>query len=484
MCAAVAFLLRDYFVDDAFIGFQYLKNLLAGNGFVFLAGDRPVEGVTNIGWLLAIAPAAALVGPALAAKLAGCVLLAASLLLTAALGRTLRVRGSLVAPLLLASSFEFVYFSLAGMETALLATVLLAMAWIALRRPYSTALPVLGVLAFLIHPEAAAVYPLYAAITYLRVTGEDARAETKTLDGRRLLLGIAVLAALVGAITAARFAYFGDVVPNTFHSKPSGFDAMVQNGFSFLMGQNTNVGFPITGWLAIPVLAWGWLRLRQADMLAAVCAVGLAFAVYSPTDWTAMPRYFAPYLPAALLLLWAGTTKITSRLFVLPATDRLATFFLAVVLLATNVVASWNKIAELDRFPGYVLAGKTLVGPASWMRDHLPAQATIATRRIGALAYYSGHRVFDYAYGLPDATISRRVACRGSRFDTPTDPALAAPWRERLPEYLLEDEPILDAIIAESGGSRERFVIHGVAYRVVRRFPIGRDVPWVLAERL
>ena len=41
-------------------------------------------------------------------------------------------------------------------------------------------------------------------------------------------------------------------------------------------------------------------------MLAAVCSTGLMFAVYSPPDWTALPRYFAPYLPAALILLWAG----------------------------------------------------------------------------------------------------------------------------------------------------------------------------------
>ena len=80
------------------------------------------------------------------------------------------------------------------------------------------------------------------------------------------------------------------------------------------MGQNPNVAFPITGWLALPVLLFGWRRLRRAssaaaDMLAAITAVGLIFAVYSPPDWTALPRYFAPYLPAALIVLWSGVEE-------------------------------------------------------------------------------------------------------------------------------------------------------------------------------
>ena len=37
---AFAFRTRDCFVDDAFIGFQYIHNLLAGQGFVFHPGAR------------------------------------------------------------------------------------------------------------------------------------------------------------------------------------------------------------------------------------------------------------------------------------------------------------------------------------------------------------------------------------------------------------------------------------------------------------
>ena len=65
------------------------------------------------------------------------------------------------------------------------------------------------------------------------------------------------------------------------------------------MGQNVNVGFPITGWLAVLLLLLGYRRLHgssaaASNMLAAICVTGLVFATYSPPDWTALPRYFAP----------------------------------------------------------------------------------------------------------------------------------------------------------------------------------------------
>ncbi|HEX6101820.1 MAG TPA: hypothetical protein VF031_02115, partial [Alphaproteobacteria bacterium] len=171
--AVLAWRFRDFAVDDAYIGFAFLRNLLEGHGFVFHPGGPAVEGVTNIGWILALAPAAALTDAVIAAKLLGALLLFGAILLAGAIGRGL---GSHVAtlphadtlllapPILLAASFEFLYFPLAGMETAALSCTLLAMAWIALSAPRSLALPVLGALAFTLHPEAVLVFPVYAVL--------------------------------------------------------------------------------------------------------------------------------------------------------------------------------------------------------------------------------------------------------------------------------------------------------------------------------
>ena len=65
-----------------------------------------------------------------------------------------------------------------------------------------------------------------------------------------------------------------------------------------------------------------------------------------------------------------------------------------------------------------MLTGHDLVEPSLWMRDHLAAGSVIATRRLGALAYFSGLQVFDYAFGLTDREVARRVRRAGRYFDT------------------------------------------------------------------
>lgn len=501
---------QDCFVDDAFIGFQYIDNLTAGNGFVFHPGDRPVEGVTNIGWLLAVAALSGSAPPAVVAKLLGLGLAILVLALLVAVGRVFAIKMWHVRPrtclsentagggcatndcatfnsfalatvpaVLLMGSFDFIYFSTAGMETALLAALLTACCCIALFRTASLWPPALIAAASLVHPEAAIVFPIYILLRYPRHN-----------DRRRLIGGVLLWAAILAAITAVRWTYFGDIVPNTFHSKPSSPQLVIQNVYNYLMGVNTNVPFPIVGWMSLPLLLLGYFRLRRAspsgaDMAAAVAATGLLFAVYSPADWTATARCFAPYLPAALLLLWPGVVEACELL--MPTRHRTRQFVAAVVvfvLALTTIHNCLSKLSRLDDFPGYVMAGKDLVGPAAWMRENLPPESVIATRRIGAAAYFSHLQIFDYAYGLPDAETARLVAQNGGRFDNPAAPALAEEWKKHHPDYLLEDAPMIDYIVSQTGGTPENFTIHGEKYGVIRRFPIGRGVQWVLAVRL
>jgi len=53
---AVVFIIHSLYLsviaEDAFISFRYAKNLAAGNGLVWNAGETPVEGYTNFLWVL------------------------------------------------------------------------------------------------------------------------------------------------------------------------------------------------------------------------------------------------------------------------------------------------------------------------------------------------------------------------------------------------------------------------------------------------
>ena len=79
--------------------------------------------------------------------------------------------------------------------------------------------------------------------------------------------------------------------------------------------------------------------------------------------------------------------------------------------------------------------------------------------------------------------MAARVAGRGTRFDA-TDDDLAPLWADRAPDYILEDDDIMADIIEQAGGTPDRFVVHGIAYRVVHSFPIGSKREWVLAGRV
>ena len=575
--ALAAWLYRGLFLDDAWIGLRAVAHLLAGQGLVFNPGER-VEGVTNTGWLLLLAPLARLSSPPFAAKLLGlaCLGLTLFLLYKAAAGLTGRLGGGPALPflpagvvLLAATHADLVSFSLLGMETAALAAVLTAMLGLMIRERGSGALPFLGAFAFLLHPEAVLVYPAMAALALLH--------RVPPVAPRRLLRGLAVYAALLGGITLARWGYYGALLPNTWAAKPPTVATFLGNLGGALAGSAVNLAFPFAGLFGLSLLTVGYFALRRAAPGAAagaggIVGTGLFFALYARPDWTELGRYFAPYVPAALLL--AGVGALTTERAVVDRVGggrwgrvlRLWSLALAgaalVGLLLAGALApdwaalsrwtgpavlafGWGMALEAERaetrrehpesrrerpetrrerprslrplglaplalaagvafygaaatiartteglrltYPGYILTSATLVPPARWLADHLPPGAVIASRRIGALGYFSGHPVFDYSFGLTEPEVARLLRRHGGPFDDPNDPALATLWRQRAPDALLEEGDLVARLSGLGGATapgRGALRIHGLDYRVTRRFSIGRGVEWVLAERV
>jgi hypothetical protein len=553
--AVVAWAYRGLFMDDAWIGLRTVSNLLAGRGLVFNPGER-VEGVTNIGWLLLLAPFARLSSPPEAAKLLGLagLGLALFLLYQAAVPLAHRLEPAwspfsalpFGVVLLAAVNADLVSFSLLGMETGVLAAVLTAMLAIASRERGWAALPFLGAFAFLLHPEAVLVYPAMVALAWLL------RASIP-----RPFRGLGIFALLLAGITLARWRYFGALLPNTWGAKPPTVRDAFETLLGFLDGSAVNLAFPLGGLFALSLLAVGILALwrvapRIAAAAGAIVGTGLLFALYARPDWTELGRYFAPYVPVALLLagigaldaeravltqgrgggllrLWSvalagislaalllggflGLDRTVFYRFTAPAVlalawgialtaenaepaepageprqERsrfrrgLAPLALAAAAALYGAAATLARATEAERlaYPGYILTSATLLPPAIWMRDHLPPGTRIATRRIGALAYFSGHPVFDYTFGLTEPEVARLLRQRGGPFDDPNDPALDSLWRQRAPGYLLEEGDLMNRL-----GGRGGLRIHGMDYRVLRRFPIARGVEWVLAGRV
>ncbi len=484
----LSWIMVDCFMDDAYIGFRYVNNLVAGNGLVFNVGQR-VEGITNIAWALFLAPFAYMLPVTFVAKFWGALLVIATAVACGWIAfRFVRSDRdevfALPIPFLVIAFPDFIFFSLSGMETPLLAGLMCLMVVLGFRNSRSITLGLLGGLLFLVHPEALLFYPL----ALLLLNGTHASA------WRNYRRPLVAFAAMVTVCTCLRFAYFGSLVPNTFFAKSTSAHGVLERLLLMLQGSNANIPYPFVGLLALPFLLAGILGLWRkhtapAAFLTSGLLVGMIFAVYSGQDWTGMARYFAPYAPLGLIIFWKGFVDLNRRLFAhlfLPRLVNVPVGTLAYVLVLLGLLGTLEPLRATNAgsYPGYVMTSSTLVGPARWLNTMLPPEAVVATRRIGAVGYYGQCDVFDYAFGLTDPEVAHLIAKRGYAISNPCDPVLRQRWQQVCPDYLLEDRDIIDEIVASGDGSPQLFEIHGLYYRVEHSFRIGHETDWTLCQRV
>lgn len=484
-------------MDDAFIGLRYAANLLSGRGLVFNPGEA-VEGVTNLGWVLAVAGAGWLAPVELSwvAKGLGLACLVAALTLLSLAHRRLVPEASGwelgLLPVLVAAQPETLYFSLAGMETGLAALLLVALLGCVLgERPRLGVAAAVAGLLFTVRPESVPVFPAFLVLGAL--LGPPALGDA---GYRRFALGaiqsVGLFAALVLAVTIFRLEYFGEPLPNTFLAKgPGGADDVLHRARDLVLGRNPHAPEPFGGPLFLVAGGYGVVSLWRrsplpALLLAAGAGTGLLFAVYARPDWTGTGRYFAPYAPLAAILLVRGLFDGARRIPRLrPGTGKALAAAVVLLVVGLGLFRTREHLGPAARgeYPGFVLTSETLVEPARWIGRRLPEGTAVAARRIGALAYFADRPVFDYAWGLTDRRVARLVAREGRVFETPADPALADLWREAAPACLLEDTEVANPLRDDPtrGGA---LTVHGLGYQEVRRFELGAGAAtWVLACR-
>ena len=158
----------------------------------------------------------------------------------------------------------------------------------------------------------------------------------------------------------------------------------------------------------------------------------------------------------------------------------------AVIIVACNLFVAYRSLAQAREniYPGPVLTSVPLLQPSLWIRDNLPDQAIIATKRIGAISYHSHRRVFDYKFGLTDKNVATLVNKHKRNFALPSDPALKDIWTKLRPDYILEDTVVIDLLAKETRGTRQRFQIHGIPYKLIKTFPISKENDWLLCQRI
>lgn len=414
-----------YTIDDAAISYAYARSLAAGAGFVFQPGDPPVEGATNLLWvgLLALGLRAGL-DALLVGKILGLLTLAGTVWLTATF--PLSGRPSLPdtvewmdeAPRLAAAAFVAVaapvaIWAVAGLETALFGLLLLAAA-AALARGAKAAGPAGGrstrwlivaacclLAASLTRPEGV----IFAAVTAALLVAWR-------LTGRRVswlgaVVGGAVLALGLAALTAWRLLTFGYPLPNTYYAKagertPGDFLSAVGNlsdpGWAYLARFAEEFWLPPV--LLVTLLALPLLRSAGVQTAAVFLVAGVAAVLYEGGDNMIAFRFLAPLIPLGALTfagavgVWVTPARRWPLLLLVPA---------GLLWLIPNLR---QTLAErVDPLATYTEVRSTSERLESGLRSAGIVAPTILTPDVGGFAYPDGPRVVDLGR-LVDPTLA------------------------------------------------------------------------------
>jgi len=389
---------RDHRVDDAFITMRYARHLAEGIGPVFNAGER-VEGYTNFLWmaLLAGAHALGLPQPIVAVGLgATCVVLVVAFVATApwqGLGRDVGP----AAGLMLACCGSFVYWGTSGLETGLFSALLLVSLWLfgigEARRStrLDALLAVTLALATLTRPEGVLVWLLLVIARALERRGR--------LRPEDLGLVLPYLA-IVGAHVAWRWAYYGQLLPNSYHAKVGHRIDEVAMGWRYLAECLTAYGILFLA--ALGALGRRGVSRRALALLGGIVVVFTAYIVGVGGDNFPLLRFFAPVMPALCLLAAAGIQRLPSRLL-----RAVALAVACVLIVLPSLGGRQFQRASHDTWDVQVWSEL-----GQWLDEHLVDGESVALNPVGAVGYHCRHRVVDML-GINDATIARSEPCLG-----------------------------------------------------------------------
>lgn len=305
-------------IDDAYISFQYAKNLTLGRGLVFNPGEL-VEGYTNFLWVILLAPvfvaARALhVDPTRAAIGLNLLIAMGSLSLIYFVGRRILIRGwfGVAAALVLCTLDNgFQGYAISGLENHLVALCMLAamLAWSAKSaRGWLWTGTWLG-LATLARPDAGLFTVAFAIATAVELGTGPAGPERRR-RARRAGLALLVWAALTGTWFVWRWSYYGTLLPNTFYLKVgSSFDA-VDRGWHYTRSfLEDRYYVPVAALIALR-----WASRPGVRWLLSFVALHVAWIVYVGGDFYTGHRFYVAMLPAVYLLAGLSADELLARL--------------------------------------------------------------------------------------------------------------------------------------------------------------------------
>ncbi|MBI5538121.1 MAG: hypothetical protein HY898_35695 [Deltaproteobacteria bacterium] len=448
-------------LDDAFIHFQYARNLASGHFFTYAPGDSFTSGATSFVWPAALAffhligfHDLSIIWPA---WILGFIAHAALVVETWRLSSRLTGKHTAYGAAAMAALFGgFTWFAASGMETIPLSWIIARTARVASEwceaapgdrsKRRRNELIALGIVAPLIRPEGMLATGM-ACVALLSFAAGAAKGWRARSWGLMPLIGAAILPLLnlvmtghAGTTTAqVKWLPLSPYYPTLATLWPP-IRANIQLMFSTLLNGEQwsaifipkgSTPFAIAALIAIPIAGWRAARPWRAFFIL-VFALGIFLpCTYGSYLWNRL-RYLWPFVPG-----WLVGFACLSRL-VAEAAAQLHPRWISLGPIISGSVAgllasflSWT-IDDVAQSASAIDRQQVTLG--IWARDHLPADANIGVNDTGAIAYMSGKHTFDVV-GLTTAGEARYwVAGAGSRFEHYERMGAGNP---RLPNYFI-----------------------------------------------
>jgi len=225
-----------------------------------------------------------------------------------------------------------------------------------------------------------------------------------------IALSVGIVGSMLLAQTAFRYLYYGDILPNTYYLKMTGYPAFlrIERGLAVLWSF-------VASMLILPILLpYVMTRFRQNReqlLLLGLFSIQLIYSVYVGGDvwewWggsnrfisVAMPLFFLAYSIALYRLVVHMTPKRHGKKSKPPAQkDRfLMLAFLVISILLFNMLQGPSSLREWALLgpPLHVEDNENIVRRALLVKRYTVPEATIAVTWAGGLPYFSDRATID-----------------------------------------------------------------------------------------
>jgi arabinofuranosyltransferase len=405
----------DWIPDDAYISFCYAKNFATGKGFVFYPGEK-VEGFSNLLWTLLMSGVYTLGADIVrTAVVLSLIFGIASLLLIQSLLRSAKhtlvnedpessnvQTCFFITPVL---CFPLLFYATSGLETTA-SLFFLALGALLHIRAAQKNLPMLHVassysflIVSLLRPEG---------IIFLLVNGVFVAAQRRILPGKIFFLSMLPFALFLFFI-AAKSAYFGSLIPNTYFAKPGAslhYLAPIPRGAGYLVHFFLKSG-------CVLLLPFALYPPRDASTMYiwrymwSIVLVQLFFIIFVGGDILRFDRFtlpFSPFLLALSLIGFGTAVRSTNKSLRVFLTRTVITCLILIwIMNVVQIPVVSKKYCYHDWMHANV---HKKIG--NLLGEILPEKSTVVTNEVGAIAYHSGLPVIDMI-GLTDRTIAHFI---------------------------------------------------------------------------